>query len=82
MYNNSDHAGTPEGVDPSSGRTFKSFVVGGARPRWIELDRILERHRRRTGLPRFADSRIDRDGRTPTSAPPRFTPAIAPLRTY
>ena len=31
LYNNSDHAGTPEGVDPGSGRLFKSFVVGGAR---------------------------------------------------
>ena len=31
LYNNSDHAGTPEGVDPGSGLLFKSFVVGGAR---------------------------------------------------
>jgi hypothetical protein len=31
LYNNSDHAGTPEGVDTNSGRLFKSFVVGGAR---------------------------------------------------
>jgi len=31
LYNNSDHAGTPEGVDPNSGLLFKSFVVGGAR---------------------------------------------------
>lgn len=31
LYNNSDHAGTPEGVDPNSGAHFKSFVVGGAR---------------------------------------------------
>ena len=31
LYQNSDHAGTPEGVDPGSGQTFKSFVVGGAR---------------------------------------------------
>jgi hypothetical protein len=31
LYNNSDHAGTPEGVDPGSGMLFKSFVVGGAR---------------------------------------------------
>ena len=31
LYNNSDHAGTPEGVDPNSGRPFKDFVVGGAR---------------------------------------------------
>ena len=31
LYNNSDHAGTPEGVDPNSGKFFKSLVVGGAR---------------------------------------------------
>jgi hypothetical protein len=31
LYNNSDHAGTPEGVDPGSGQRFKDFVVGGAR---------------------------------------------------
>ena len=31
LYNNSDHAGTPEGVDSNSGLPFKSFVVGGAR---------------------------------------------------
>jgi hypothetical protein len=31
MYQNSDHAGTPEGVDPGSGRPFKDFVTGGAR---------------------------------------------------
>jgi hypothetical protein len=31
LYNNSDHAGTPEGVDPGSGRLYKSFVTGGAR---------------------------------------------------
>ena len=31
MYQNGDHAGTPEGVDPGSGRPFKNFVVGGAR---------------------------------------------------
>lgn len=30
-YQNGDHAGTPEGVDPGSGRLYKSFVVGGAR---------------------------------------------------
>lgn len=30
-YNNSDHAGTPEGTDPTSGQLFKSFVTGGAR---------------------------------------------------
>ena len=30
-YSNSDHAGTPEGTDPGSGRLFKDFVVGGAR---------------------------------------------------
>jgi hypothetical protein len=30
-YNNSDHAGTPEGLDPSSGVPFKAFVEGGAR---------------------------------------------------
>ena len=28
---NSDHAGTPEGVNPATGKTFKSAVVGGAR---------------------------------------------------
>ena len=31
LYNNSDHAGTPEGVDPNSGMLFKSLVTGGAR---------------------------------------------------
>jgi hypothetical protein len=31
LYNNSDHAGTPQGVDPNSGQPFKDFVVGGAR---------------------------------------------------
>jgi hypothetical protein len=31
VYPNSDHAGTPEGVDPSSGVAFKNFVIGGAR---------------------------------------------------
>jgi len=31
LYNNSDHAGTPEGVDPNSGLRFKDFVTGGAR---------------------------------------------------
>jgi hypothetical protein len=31
LYDNSDHAGTPEGIDPGSGRPFKSFVTGGAR---------------------------------------------------
>jgi hypothetical protein len=31
LYNNSDHAGTPEGVDPNSGLPFKDFVTGGAR---------------------------------------------------
>lgn len=31
LYANSDHAGTPEGVDPASGRPFKNFVIGGAR---------------------------------------------------
>jgi hypothetical protein len=31
LYNNSDHAGTPEGVDTASGKPFKSFVKGGAR---------------------------------------------------
>jgi len=31
LYQNSDHAGTPEGVDPMSGRPFKDFVTGGAR---------------------------------------------------
>jgi hypothetical protein len=31
LYNNSDHAGTPEGVDTGSSRPFKDFVTGGAR---------------------------------------------------
>jgi len=31
LYQNSDHAGTPEGVDPFSGMPFKDFVTGGAR---------------------------------------------------
>ena len=31
LYQNSDHAGTPEGVDSNSGQSFKAFVVGGAR---------------------------------------------------
>jgi hypothetical protein len=31
LYNNSDHAGTPEGVDTQSGKPFKEFVTGGAR---------------------------------------------------
>ncbi len=31
LYQNSDHAGTPEGVDPGSRRPFKDFVIGGAR---------------------------------------------------
>ncbi|HWZ31104.1 MAG TPA: hypothetical protein VNX18_07220 [Bryobacteraceae bacterium] len=31
LYSNSDHAGTPQGVDSSSGKPFKAFVVGGAR---------------------------------------------------
>jgi len=30
-YANSDHAGTPQGFDTSSGNPFKSFVIGGAR---------------------------------------------------
>jgi hypothetical protein len=30
IYQNSDHAGTPEGIDPVSGKPWKSFVVGGA----------------------------------------------------
>ena len=30
-FNNSDHAGTPEGTDSGSGRPFKAFVIGGAR---------------------------------------------------
>ncbi len=30
-YNNSDHAGTPEGVNPNGGKSFESFVTGGAR---------------------------------------------------
>ena len=30
-YNNSDHAGTPEGTDAVSGRPFKDFVIGGSR---------------------------------------------------
>jgi len=29
--NNSDHAGTPEGTDTSTGESFKGFVIGGAR---------------------------------------------------
>lgn len=29
--NNSDHAGTPEGTDSSTGQSFKGFVIGGAR---------------------------------------------------
>lgn len=31
LYLNSDHAGTPEGVDANSGQPFKAFVTGGAR---------------------------------------------------
>ena len=31
LYANSDHAGTPEGVDPGSGKLYKTFVIGGAR---------------------------------------------------
>ena len=31
LYNNSDHAATPEGIDPASGQPFKDFVAGGAR---------------------------------------------------
>jgi hypothetical protein len=31
LYINSDHAGTPEGIDPVTGLTFKNFVNGGAR---------------------------------------------------
>jgi len=31
LYANSDHAGTPEGVDPNTGELFKSAVTGGAR---------------------------------------------------
>jgi hypothetical protein len=30
IYQNSDHAGTPEGTDPVSGKLWKTFVVGGA----------------------------------------------------
>ena len=30
VYKNSDHAGTPEGTDPVSGKLWKTFVVGGA----------------------------------------------------
>jgi len=30
IYLNSDHAGTPEGIDLISGKQWKSFVVGGA----------------------------------------------------
>jgi len=30
IYKNSDHAGTPEGTDLISGKSWKSFVVGGA----------------------------------------------------
>jgi hypothetical protein len=31
LYNNGDHAGTPEGIDPSTGSPFKDAVIGGAR---------------------------------------------------
>ncbi|MCX6620276.1 MAG: hypothetical protein NTY38_04225 [Acidobacteria bacterium] len=31
LYANSDHAGTPEGVDPLTGQAYKSMVTGGAR---------------------------------------------------
>lgn len=31
LYHNGDHAGTPEGVDSSTGDLYKSFVTGGAR---------------------------------------------------
>jgi hypothetical protein len=31
LYSNSDHAGTPEGIDSNSGQPFKAFVTGGAR---------------------------------------------------
>jgi hypothetical protein len=31
LYLNSDHAGTPEGVDPNTAQPFKAFVTGGAR---------------------------------------------------
>ena len=31
VYNDSDHAGTPQGVDTASGEPYKSFVTGGAR---------------------------------------------------
>ena len=30
-YPGSDHAGTPEGTDPDTGKHFKVFVIGGAR---------------------------------------------------
>ncbi len=30
IYKNSDHAGTPEGTDPVSGKAWKTFVAGGA----------------------------------------------------
>jgi hypothetical protein len=30
VYKNSDHAGTPEGTDPGSGKLWQTFVVGGA----------------------------------------------------
>jgi hypothetical protein len=30
-FNNGDHAGTPEGVDTSTGQPFKKYVIGGAR---------------------------------------------------
>jgi hypothetical protein len=30
IYKNSDHAGTPEGIDPVSLKPWKTFVVGGA----------------------------------------------------
>ena len=31
LYANSDHAGTPEGINPSTGSPFKDSVTGGAR---------------------------------------------------
>lgn len=30
LYNNGDHAGTPEGIDTATGKPFKSYVTGGA----------------------------------------------------
>jgi len=47
-YQNGDHAGTPEGIDPNSGLPFKDFALGGARGgggsnwtgSWSSTDRV------------------------------------------